>query len=238
MEALGSTSPQERVIDGVLNYVANRIARIDKRAGAARLRFCEVATDHDWRRVRELRKRCYPVSLPYLAEVLDADGSDPHDRHSFVYAAFVEDRALATIRATTYPYETLEHLGEAELAAFLGDGWKTDYVEWGRLLVDPGYRRMRLTPALITYAGFRLLMSTPYRSYFGYTRQHVRTLISSFAIDSSTLPFQIPSRGDHHYLMTKGSLSIGAIRELPRWLRHATARRAGMDAGHAVARAG
>jgi hypothetical protein len=136
-----------------------------------------------------------------------------------VYAAFLGDVAVATIRATAYPYETLDHMKEADLSGFLGLGWKTDFIEWGRLLVDSTYAKMRLTPALITYAGLRLLTLTPYRSYFGYTKPHVRELVSRFPIDSDTMRFKIPSRGDHDYLMTKGTLSTSAVREIPRWLK-------------------
>jgi hypothetical protein len=221
VEVLRSTSPQERVVDGAFNYVANLVV-----AGGGRtpVRFAEVTSDLDWYRVREMRKRCYPVSLPYLVDVLDEDGSDRHDRHSFVYAAFLDGRAVATIRATAYPYETLEHLSEDRLAGFLGAGWKTDYIEWGRLLVDPGYARMRLTPALITYAGLRLLTLTPYHHYFGYTKPGVREMVSSFAIESETFRFQIPSRGNHEYLLTKGKFSTSFMRQFPHWLRRITGR--------------
>jgi len=216
VEALRSTSTQERVIDGAVNYLSSLVVTGPERAS---VRFCEVSTAEDWRRVRELRLRCYPKALPYLVDVLEPDGSDRHDRHSFVYAAFLGDQAVATIRATAYPYETLDHLSEADLHGFLGAGWKTDYIEWGRLLVDDTYAKMRLTPALITYAGLRLLTLTPYRSYFGYTKPHVREMVSRFPIDSDTLRFKIPARGDHDYLMTKGTISSAAVREIPRWLR-------------------
>jgi hypothetical protein len=234
VEALRSTSPQERVVDGALNYIANLIVT---RAGKASVRFCEVTSDDDWRRVRELRQRCYPVSLPYLVDVLEPDGSDHRDRHSFVFAVFVGDRAVATIRATTYPYETLDHVEEVELAGFLGAAWKTDYIEWGRLLVDRGYSKMRLTPALLTYAGIRLLTLTPYRHYFGYTKPNVRELISRFAIERDTLRFQIPSRGSHHYLLVKGSLSAGAVREIPNWLRRVSGKLTRADGSPSPARA-
>jgi hypothetical protein len=216
VEALRGGSAQERVIDGAIAYLASLVVTGQ---GRQQVRFCEVTTPEDWRRVRELRLRCYKVSLPYLLDVLEPDGSDRHDRHSFVYAAFLGDVAVATIRATAYPYETLDHMQEADLAGFLGRGWKTDYIEWGRLLVDSTYAKMRLTPALITYAGLRLLTLTPYRSYFGYTKPNVRELVSRFPIDSATMRFKIPARGDHDYLMTKGTLTTSAVREIPRWLR-------------------
>jgi hypothetical protein len=221
VDALLSTSPQERVVDSALNYLGNLIVI---RTAIPNVRFCEVTSGEDWRRVRELRQRCYPVSLPYLVDVIEPDGSDRYDRHSFVYAAFVGDRPVATIRATTYPYETLDHVSEAELATFLGPSWKTDYIEWGRLLVDHSYSKARITPALITYAGLRILALTPYRKYLGYTKPNVRALISRFAFEAETLRFKIPSRGNHHYLLIKGSLNAGAVREIPNWLRRMSGR--------------
>ena len=216
VEALRGSSPQERVIDGAINYLSGLVVT---GAGRSSVRFREVNTEDDWRRVRELRIRCYGASLPYLLDVLEPDGSDRHDRHSFVYAAFLDDVAVATIRATAYPYETLDHMKEADLSGFLGPGWKTEFIEWGRLLVDSAYAKMRLMPALITYAGLRLLTLTPYRSYFGYTKPHVRELVSRFPIDSATMRFKIPSRGDHEYLMTRGTLSTSAVRQIPNWLK-------------------
>lgn len=228
VRSLRSASPQERIADSAISSIASLILTGARRTD---IRFCEVTSEEDWRGVRELRQRCYPVSLPYLVDVLHADGSDRHDRHSFVYAAFLDDRALATIRATTYPYEVLDYLGELELAGFLGANWKSEYIEWGRLLVDRSYSKMRLAPALITYAGLRLLTLTPYRSYFGYTKPQVRRMISRFALNHDTLEFRIPSRGSHHYLLTKGSLGAGAIREIPKWLRLASGKLARADRG-------
>lgn len=221
VEALRGSSPQERVVDHAIHYLSSLVVTGSARA---QVRFCEVNSPDDWRRVRELRLRCYKVSLPYLLDVLEPDGSDRHDRHSFVYAAFLGDQAVATIRATAYPYETLDHMQETQLAGFLGAGWKTEFVEWGRLLVDSTYAKMRLTPALITYAGLRLLTLTPYRSYFGYTKPNVREMVSRFPIDSATMRFKIPARGDHDYLMTKGTLTTSAVREIPRWLKRMSAK--------------
>jgi hypothetical protein len=217
----GGESPSRRALDSAMAYIANLVA---SRVNGQAVRFREVTEAADWRRVRELRLRSYPVSLPYLLATLRPDGSDRYDRHSLVYAAFLGDRAVATIRATPYPYEILNYVREDVVAGYLGRGWRSDYIEWGRLLVDHEFQRLRLTPALITYAGLRLLTLSPYRSYFGYTRPHVRGLVSRFAVEQDTLRFKIPDRGDHEYLITKGSLGAGAVRELPRWLRRASAR--------------
>jgi len=216
VEGLRPTSPQERVIDSAVNYLSSLVVT---GVGNQRVRFGEVTTAEDWRRVRELRLRCYPKLLPCLVEMLEPDGSDRHDRHSFVYAAFIGDRAVATMRATRYPFETLEHVSEDDLRGFLGATWKTNFIELGRLLVDDEYAKMRLTPAMITYAGLRLLALTPYRNYFGYTKPHVRSMLSRFPIDKDTLRFKIPACGDFDYLMVKGTFTGAAMREIPRWLR-------------------
>lgn len=221
VEALRRTSPQERVMDSAFNYVANLFI-----SGEAKhnIRFCEVTTEEDWRAVRALRQRWYPVLLPYLTNVLDADGSDRHDRHSFVYGAFINNRAVATIRATSYPYESLDYVDETRLANYLGGNWKTDYIEWGRLLVDPQFAKMRLTQGLITYAGLRLFTLTPYRAYFGYSKPAVRDLLSSLPFDREGLQFKIPSRGNHHYVLFRGDFKNAAMLEFPKWIRKMIAR--------------
>lgn len=221
VEALRTTSPQERVMDSAFNYVANLLL-----SGGAKhtIRFSEVTTAQDWKAVRALRQRWYPVLLPYLSDVLDADGSDRHDRHSFVYAAFLDDRAIATIRATSYPYETLDYLDEARLAGYLGQNWKTEYIEWGRLLVDPQYAKMRLTQGLITYAGLRLVTLTPYRGFFGYTKKEVRNLLDKFPIGDEPLRFKIPSRGNHDYLLLRGDFKQTVVHEFPKWVRKIVSR--------------
>lgn len=215
VEALYVPSPSERAVDRAANYLAKLVVRGPSPA----LQFREVSSDRDWERVRELRKRCYPTALPYLVSQLDERGGDPHDRHSFVFAAFLGEQAVATIRATVYPYETLDYVSEAKLAAFLGPGWQTEYIEWGRLLVERRYAGMRLLPALITFAGLRVLALTKYRYYFGYTRPSTRKLIAKFALDGDELEFGIPQRGSHTYSVSKGSFKAALFREMPKWLR-------------------
>jgi hypothetical protein len=226
VEVLRTTSAHERMVQSASSYVASLVVSATIRGA---VRFCEVSDVEDWRAVRELRMRSYPVSLPYLSNVIDADGSDRHDRHSFVYAAMSGGRAVATIRATAYPYESLDHLSAQALGGFLGAGWQTDYVELGRLLIDNECNGLRLAPALITYAGIRIMALTPYRKYFGYTKPGVRDMLSKFSIESETMRFTIPSRGSHHYLMTKGSLAGVAMREVPKWLGKVGGRLAGVD---------
>ena len=55
---------------------------------------------------------------------------------------------------------------------------------------------------------------------FMFQRQGVFRLDPT-GIDRDTLRFQIPSRGSHDYLLTRGSFGTAALRELPKWLRRA-----------------
>jgi hypothetical protein len=165
-----------------------------------------------------MRREIYRKRLPSLLPMLDVHGQDPLDARSFSFAAWLGDRPVATIRATPYPFETLSHVDEERLARYLGPTFKDDYLEWGRLAAEPVATSRRIVPALITYAGLRLLLYTPYSKYFGYTRRRVRGVFNGFRVQDDTLTFQIPSRGDHQYLLLKGDMSLDLVHALPQWL--------------------
>jgi hypothetical protein len=182
------------------------------------LRFGLVKTPEELAAVGRMRLRVYRAKLPYLLQELAEDGTDAHDAHSFVFAAWREEQVVATFRATRYPYETLRYVPEPELSGWLAEGWNTDYIEGGRLLVDAGPGINRLTPALITYGGLYVNWLTPYRKFFGYSRPHVHRAFDGFLMEKSPLSFQIPHRGTHSYVLLKGDFRKGVAHATPRWL--------------------
>lgn len=132
------------------------------------------------------------------------DGIDEFDGHSTIFAAWDGDDPVATLRLTRYPYETLNYVPESYLSQFLGDRWRSEYLEFSRLVVSPNFRSHRVSHALATYAGLKVLTCTGYRKYFGYTTPLVRRLLSMFRFEREVLEFQIPSRGTHSYLLLRG----------------------------------
>jgi hypothetical protein len=208
-------SLRERLVHSLSEAVANLVVQKPR---SERLRFGLVREPEELAAVGRMRLRVYQAKLPYLLQELSADGTDAYDAHSFVFAAWRGDKVVATVRATRYPYETLRYVPEQEFSQWLQDGWNTDYLEWGRLLVDTSEGLNRVTPALITYAGLHLHWLTPYRKAFGHTRPHAKRSFDLFRMDVSSLTFRIPHRGEHSYLLVKGDLLNNVIFAVPRWL--------------------
>ncbi|HEX5752704.1 MAG TPA: hypothetical protein VFZ09_41250 [Archangium sp.] len=182
------------------------------------LRFGLVREPEEFAAVGRMRLRVYGAKLPYLLKELSPEGMDAYDAHSFIFATWWKDRVVATVRTTRYPYETLRYVPEPALSSWMKEGWDTDFLEWGRLLVDSTEGFNRLTPALLTYAGLYLHGLTPYRKYFGYARPHGRKSFSGFQLSQNAPSFTIPERGEHAYQLLKGELSREVLFSVPRWL--------------------
>ncbi|MBM7113756.1 hypothetical protein [Archangium primigenium] len=199
------------VIQGLLNLIVQKPRAVTLRLGVAR-------TPEELAAVGALRLRVYQDKLPYLLQELSDTGTDAYDAQSFVFAIWRGSQAVATLRATRYPYETLRYVPEAELAGWLKKGWDTHFVEWGRLVVERTEGINRLAPALLCCAGMYLRANTAYRHYFAYTRPQVRQQsLGGFRTDKDALTFRIPSRGEHHYTLAKGNFLRTLLFEGPRW---------------------
>lgn len=216
----------------VIQRIARGIARVERRRA---LRFGEVSL-REWPAVRRMRRRVYEDSLPSLLRELDAYDQDRYDAHSFLFAAWIDDEPVATVRLTTFPFETLRHVDPAVMDRYLGADWEQDYIEWGRLALDRAYRGRRLMPALATYAGLRLVTETPYYKYLGYSRVTVRARLRGFRFLDDSFTFRIPERGDHDYALLRGDARRDLLLGLPRFAASILA--SGLDLGRARAAAG
>jgi hypothetical protein len=218
---------RERLVHALAQEVANAVVQKPREET---LRFGLVTEPDELAEVGRLRLRVYQQKLPYLLQELSAEGLDGHDAHSFIFAAWRGDRMVASLRATRYPYETLRYVPEQALASWMGEGWKTDYLEGGRLLVDTTQGLNRVTPALVSYVGLYLHGLTAYRKFFGYARPKSRRSFGGFLMEQHSLHFRIPTRGEHSYTLFKGEFLKGVLFEAPRWLGALATRRLGLSA--------
>jgi hypothetical protein len=199
-------------IEPLAQALARRIARIRPRRA---LRFGEVSV-RDWAGVRRMRRRVYEDSLPALLRELDVHDQDRYDAHSFVFAAWFDGEPVATVRCTTYPFETLRYVEPATVGRYLGPDWERDYIEWGRMALTRAHRGQRLMPALVTYAALRMIFETPYRKYLGYMRETVRARLRGFRVQDESFTFRIPERGEHDYALVRGDVWRDLLFTLPK----------------------
>lgn len=210
-----AASRWERSVHAVLETVANAVVRKPR---AERLRFGLVKTPEELAAVGRMRLKVYREKLPYLLKELAEDGTDGYDAHSFLFAVWRGEQVVASIRATRYPFETLRYVPEPELAGWLGRDWKSDAVEWGRLVADTPEGFRRLTPALLSYGGPYLGCLTSHRQCFGYTRHETQRVYRGFRGQQHPNPFHIPHRGEHAYVLVKTQFLKGTLLAAPRWL--------------------
>jgi N-acyl-L-homoserine lactone synthetase len=175
--------------------------------GAGTLSFREATTSEDLQQVYQFRIQQYAGALPYMLDELNDQGVDDFDHHSYTFGAWWNDRVVGSIRLTPHPFETPRYVAEGHLAGFLGEQWRSEYLEWTRLLIDASAPIRRLMPALIVFAGIQALTRTAYRRYFGYASTKVARLFRRFALTESEHRFSIPRRGPHGYVMLKGEFT-------------------------------
>jgi hypothetical protein len=189
------------VVCGIANFTALTIANP---AMPGRLSFREVITDEEWSQVGAFRLREYAATISYMLNALDSDGRDAFDERSRTFAAWWDGAVVASIRLSPYPFETARHVPDEKLAAFLGDDWRTEYVEWTRLLVDTSTLAQRLMPAMIMFAGVKTLFTSPYRKYFGYASTKLTRLFTRFGLTVDEASFMISKRSQFGYSLLKG----------------------------------
>lgn len=199
------TSHQYAMTDAMINALCKNLVNADNNKSKA-IYFSEITTATDFKKIIALRLKLYEQSNPYLLDALQ-NGTDDLESRSVVYAAWIDHEIVATIRLTPHPYETTQFIAAEKLAQFLGENYQHQYLEWSRLLVDPNARNLRVMPALLVYAGMKVLTSTQYTQYFGFTKPIVRKLMRKFSIENESLSFTIPERENNSYLLLKGNFS-------------------------------
>jgi N-acyl-L-homoserine lactone synthetase len=188
-----------------LSVFVSRLIAAPRAAG--KLSFREATSNEDLQQVYQFRIQQYAQALPYMLSELNDEGVDDFDHHSYTFGAWWNDRVVGSIRLTPHPFETPSYVAEGHMAEFLGEQWRSQYLEWTRLLVDPSAPIRRLMPALIVFAGVQALTRTTYRRYFGYASTKVARLFRRFAFTASEHRFSIPRRGPHSYVMLKGDFT-------------------------------
>ena len=205
--AQANLSTVDKITDAMINTLCVNLVReknVEQQQNT--LRFSEVKTEDEWLKVISLRLKVYGEKNQYMLNELTS-GTDEHESRSSVYAAWLNDIPIATIRLTPYPFETMKYMEENKLVQFLGNDYRDNYLEWSRLLVDPDIKIIRIMPALVVYAGIKAITNSPYKKYFGFTKPIVRKLMRKFCIASDTLEFSIPARDNNKYLLLKGDFS-------------------------------
>lgn len=172
-----------------------------------KLHFACIKSRLEFNQVKALRLKIYNENLPYMLNQIHESGSDEYDDRSLIFAISYNNSMIASIRATPYPFETLNYIDQSRLTDFLGPDWRNSYLEWSRLLVDTSFKLKRLVNLLTIYAGLYILTNTNYMNYFGYARPRVKRILSRFRLSDNALSFMIPNRGTHEYLLIKGSFA-------------------------------
>ncbi|RDI48649.1 hypothetical protein [Aquicella lusitana] len=187
--------------DSFMQSVASTIAGAGK---TIPLFFGKLTTNDEWNQLGRFRRANYASKKPYMVAELDEKGLDRFDNSSIIYAAWLRDEMVASIRLCAYPFESCQFIESEKLRHFLGDHYQTQYLEWSRLLVSHTTALPRLLPAIIIYAGMQTLATSDYHHYFGYSTPVVKRLFSRFLLSNGSLEFTIPHRGGHPYHLLKG----------------------------------
>lgn len=188
-----------------LSVFASRLLAAPRATG--KLEFRQATSKEDLHQVYQFRVQQYAQTLPHMLDELNDEGMDDFDHHSYTFGAWWNDRVVGSIRLTPHPFETPSYVADGHMDEFLGEEWRSQYLEWTRLLVDASAPIRRLMPALMVFAGVHALTRTTYRRYFGYASTKVVRLFRRFAFTESAHRFSIPRRGPHSYVMLKGEFT-------------------------------
>jgi hypothetical protein len=182
-----------RIAHGICGTDQIRIAQIDDPAALEKL----------W----AARLTMYRQRDSYLDKLTNADGSDDLDSCSYLFAAYLGDTIIGSVRLTPPPFEASKYIEREKMQAFLGTENFDQYLEMSRLVIDGTCRIRGLSRALIVYAGLLTSLSTRYERYMAIARPEIAKRSFSFLLESDKLSFRIPERGDHEYNLIKGSFA-------------------------------
>lgn len=190
--------------------IANR-----KLATESKCEFGMVSSTADWDGVRQLRLRMYHGKRAYLGSLVDHDGNDEYDNHSYLFYAKQNGKYLASVRFTEYPFETSQYLKMDALNAFLGQGYEQNYLEIGRLVADSSAKVSNLSQAILVF-GMAMTLSLQNKSrYLAYSHPRLKRKAFSYHQEEQTQAFYIPERRSSEYTLFKGCMKqeVAAIKD-------------------------
>ncbi|HEU5074600.1 MAG TPA: hypothetical protein VFU02_10510, partial [Polyangiaceae bacterium] len=189
-----------RLLERILSRIVNAVS------GSDRLRIARVETQEELERLGVARVAMYQQRHNYLASLFDHQGVDEMDARSFVFAGYIGDTIVASVRLSVPPFEAAECVGMDRLTSFLGAGSHDRYLEMSRLVVDEHCSIRSTSRALLIYAGLLTYFSTSYEHYLGIVRPKVKASFK-FRLERDVLAFNIPQRGNHEYHLVKGTFA-------------------------------
>lgn len=165
-----------------------------------------VSNSEDWDGVRQLRLKMYLGKRDYLGSLIDQDGIDVYDNHSYLFYAKLNGKYVASVRFTRYPFETSEYFNADDLDAFLGRDYQHHYLEVGRLVADSSAKVSNLSQAILAYS---IAMATSIQTktrYLAYSHPRLKQKTFRYNQEEQTQSFYIPERRDSKYILFKGCM--------------------------------
>lgn len=181
--------------------IANQKLDIDSKC-----EFGLVTNADDWYGIRQLRLKMYLSKRDYLSSLVDRNGIDVYDNHSYLFYAKRNEKYIASVRFTEYPFESSEYFDAANLSAFLGHDYQHHYLEVGRLVADSSAQVNNLSQALLA---FSIAMASSIQAktrYLAYAHPRLKQKAFRFNQEEKTLSFFIPDRRESKYILFKGCL--------------------------------
>lgn len=189
-------------VDKLLQWVARSMVIGQPRS---QLRFGIVDSPLKWQQIRQLRLETYRDKLPYMLDVINPDGSDAYDARSIIYGAWFQDKAIATLRCTSGPFEITQYLSPETIASVLPCERARHTLELSRLISQSDTPFKRVMPALVAFAGISVCLFTDFEHYIGYSKPKIFKKFDEFRDGEEHAQFTIPDRGDHVYEVVSGS---------------------------------
>lgn len=183
---------------------ASIVALAQKMAGKE-LVFKKLESDCEKAELGLFRLQIYQQKRPYLLRELSSNGLDIFDEKAYNFAAFEQGQLCAAVRLLPFPFESSSFFSHEELELFLGKTYQKQYLEFSRLLVQNKDSSLKLTKAIILFAGLKTLEQGFYQKYFYYQTKSAKRLVRKLNPEHlSALSFQIPQRGPQIYELFRG----------------------------------
>lgn len=186
-----------------------------KLATESKCEFGMVSSKADWDGVRQLRLKMYLGKRGYLGSLVDHDGNDEYDNHSYLFYAKQNGKYLASVRFTEYPFETSQYFKVNELDAFLGHDYEQNYLEIGRLVADSSAKVANLSQAILVFGMAMMLSLQSKTRYLAYSHPRLKRKAFRYNQEEQTQTFYIPERRGSEYMLFKGCMKqeIAAVKD-------------------------